>query len=323
MIKRKNLIISGVAIIAFLAYTGGVFMVSQKNLTETLKKNETNTTKFIEEMANDSSVTETESEMGEWFKKLDEENRTKIVDACIYYASNRASQITFTDDEKTILKNATDEAFINIEKIEDENLKKKVENLKEDHLTLRYLNESISVEIDYAYYKDTYQKDITKGYYNILDFYDSEKSESYGIPSEYSMNVSVVEKRLDTLYDMKQNKENESVKAFIEAAEEFYKSIYLGIYESEYSIYQGYIQDNVRASYTSWKPKDPELAAYLPELAKLYDETDGMRTVNLENSIFTFMGYQLDTNSDSESESGDRTEEGNEIISETNSTEEQ
>lgn len=150
MIKRKNLIISGVAIIAFLAYTGGVFMVSQKNLTETLKKDETNTTNFIEEMANDSSVIETESEMGEWFKKLDEENRTKIVDACIYYASNRASQITFTNDEETILKNAADGAFINIEKIEDENLKKKVEDLKEDHLTLRYLNENISVEIDYA-----------------------------------------------------------------------------------------------------------------------------------------------------------------------------
>lgn len=290
MTKKKLLL--GLAMgVGLLAYSAVLVTGTKTAYKKDLRMQEDKVAQVIEEMAADASVSESESNFGTWFTKMDSDNQTKVIDACIYYATKRSQDISFSEEEIKLLENAKEGAGINNEKITDEELKKRIDELKIDHLTVRHVNESWFADVDYNYYLTQYADELTPGYSNLLEFYCEEKSDDYFYPSTGNLNLPVVEARLDKLYDMSQNPNNEDVYMFIDTAEKFYLAMYLGSYDESYILKDGAIKDEVLASYKAYDAKNPYVKQLLSEVVSLYESNDKMRTIEISNKVNEFLGY--------------------------------
>ncbi len=294
MTKKKLLL--GLAMgVGLLAYSAVLITGTKEAYKKDLKMQENQVADVIESMAEDDSVSESESKFGTWFSKMDSDNQTKIIDACIYYATKRSQDIAFSEEEIKLLENAKEGAGINEEKITDEALKKRMDELKPDHLTVRYVNESWFADVDYNYYLTEYEKELTPGYHNLLEFYCEEKSDDYFYPSTGSLNLPIVEARLNKLYDMSQNPNNEDVYVFIDTAEKFYLAMYLGSYDESYILEDGKIKDEVLAAYKTYDAKNPYIKQLLSEVVSLYESNDNMKTIEISDMVNEFLGYAEET----------------------------
>lgn len=237
---------------------------------------------------------EIEKQLLESFPSLSQQDCTEIVDTYLYGTYNAAAQYELSDEQTNELMQyiSTDGVF-DASVLQNEELKKQIGDLAEQHIVIRYLNGSLYWDVDYGYFADTFASYLRPDYRDMITFYANEREESYYDEASMSMNTSVVTGRLERAYRLLCTYPDSELQDFMKESYYLYKSIYLGAYAQDYVFDNGNIKREVLDSYSSYVEtcSDPELKEFLENLITEYREVNGTRTVPIYELIKTFCGF--------------------------------
>lgn len=253
-----------------------------------------------------------ETTLKDAFGKLDEADNTTIMDTLLYGTYNAASQYTLSDDDTNELYHVMDDnkAF-DLSKLEDDELKQRVENLADNHIALRYVNGNMFYDVDYGYFADTYGQYINPEYKGMLEFYNEEKTVDYYDPANETLYADVVEKRLGELYDMKQAYSTSDILALVDDCYSFYKAVYFGAYSQDYIFTDGKLKQELYDSYKNFADttKDSDMKAFIEGLLADYDEVSLDRTSPILEKIKGFCGIATADETDTDTEAAESSSE--------------
>ena len=177
--------------------------------------------------------------------------------------------------------------------VTDKELKNQVQELKDEHIVLKYLNGSIFWDVDYEYFDTTFGDYLIPDYKDMIHFYAEEKKNSYCDEGAEKLYTDVVISRLNTLFDMMCSYPDSEIYDIMKESYYFYKAVYLGAYAQDYIFDSGSIRPEILDSYKAYQEecKDDELKMFLQTLIKDYTDTDGVRTIPVYESIKNFCGF--------------------------------
>lgn len=308
--NNKQMIIGGVAIALVAGIGGTVYTNYIVNKTKTeIQTESTERTelknKTLKYLGEEHTPEEIETTLKDAFTKLDVDDNTQIVDTLLYGTYNAAAQYMISDDETNELYHVMDEnKNFDLTKIEDTELKDKIQALNDQHVVVRYVNGNMFYDVDYGYFASTYGDYINPEYKGMLEFYDKEKKEDYYNEENDLLYTTVVENRLDQLYGMIQSYTTTDILALANECYNFYEAVYLGAYGQEYIFENGKIRQDIFDSYQKYKDvtKDEKMKSFLTELIDDYNEVSLDKTTPILEKIKSFCG--LSTSDETQEFSG-------------------
>lgn len=237
---------------------------------------------------------EVETTMLKAFPNLSAQNCTSLVDTYLYGVYNAAAQYALDDSQTNSLYAALQsDGTFDMSLVTDKELKNQVQELKDEHIVLKYLNGSIFWDVDYEYFDTTFGDYLIPDYKVMIHFYAEEKKNSYCDEGAEKLYTDVVISRLNTLFDMMCSYPDSEIYDIMKESYYFYKAVYLGAYAQDYIFDSGSIRPEILDSYKAYQEecKDDELKIFLQTLIKDYADTDGVRTIPVYESIKNFCGF--------------------------------
>lgn len=305
MVKKKVKItlITAASIALVLAALFGVRHYTIKQTTEQITMNnqekESVKKQALQYLGQKHPSNEIEKTLLDAFEKLDPIDCTDIVDVYLYGVYNACAQYTLTDDETNILyRYVVSDGKFDFSDLKDESLKKMIEERNEEHIVLRYLNGSLYWDTDYGYFDETFGSYVIPDYRDMIHFYAEERTRSYYDEATSKMYPDVVIDRLEKLYQLLCTYPNSDIRYFMEDSYYLYKSVYLGAYAQDYIYDNGKLRPEVIESYKSYSEtcSDPDLASFIKEIMKDYEEVDNTRTIPIYEKIKDFCGFYVPDN---------------------------
>lgn len=316
MIKKNNyMLAAGIAILiisisigvkCYINYSVTTALNNAKEAELTKEEYKTDSVNILKTLDSYTSEEVKEKLLGN-FSFMDKADCTEVVDTYIYGTYNAAMQYTLTDEETDALMfvTASDAHQPDLSRLDDEELKEKFENLKnEEHIVIRYVNNDIFYDVDYKYFLDSFGEYLNDDYYSLLSFYEEEKNSDYVDDANEDFHADVVTDRLDKLYQMLTAYPTSDIFTSIQSSYYFYKAIYLGAYAQDYIFDSGSLRENVMESYKAYKDtcKDNTFKEFLGELVKDYEDVELTRTVPIYEKIKTFCGMQQTTETETDTD---------------------
>lgn len=246
--------------------------------------------KLISFLGESHTKNEIETELKSGFEKLSKSDCTEILDLYLHATYSVATQ-NLMDDSTTdaIYSIMKSDHSIDINDIEDAEIKTTCLQLQDENVVPRFVNGSLFFDVDYGYFYDTYGKYINNDYAELLSLYDEEKKIDYYDSETNKMNIKEVEQRLNNIYELIQEYPNATTKKSMNEYYKFYKCVYLGAYAQEYVFDSDVkINKNVLESYKSFEPDDPELKETMSKLINMYNNSDRTRTKDIYSYITNF-----------------------------------
>ncbi len=304
---KKNRKIIAITCAAILAL-GGACLYTDFVMTRTATKIEEakgQEDKIVNDVLSYLSTTHTSDEieqaMLKALKTLPAKRCTSLVDTYLYAVYNTAAQYSLNDDQTNKLYAAMNmDGSFDMSLVDDEELKKQVEELGEQHIVLKFLNGSLFWDTDYSYFDKTFGEYVNPDYRDMIHFYAEEKSNSYCDEDGEKLYLKIVTKRLDTLFDMMATYPDSEIYDIMKESYYFYKAVYLGAYAQDYIFDNGSIRPEILESYKEYMEtcKDSELKEFMQKLIKSYEEVNNVRTVPVYEMIKDFCGlYETNKNS--------------------------
>ena len=299
--KPRNFII-GAVVLAF--YTVGVWLAAEKTYQTKLDQASELKNTIVENLSSTDDLAEYEKTMKENIKKLSKKDRTEVIDVYIYYASQKLmSELTTPELDEIFKTDANADGIIPSSAITDDNLRIKTENVEALHGEMRKYDTYAYPEMNFQYFMDTYKDDITPGYSDLLVLYKDEQTGDIVNPDDHTINIDTIENRMNYAYECMTKKEDADTEDMFRAAYNYYISVYLGGSNDEYTYdSDGVIKNEVLESYKTFDAKDPDLKDIITHIAEHLDESNGLRTTEIQEEINSFLGYGT-TESESESAS--------------------
>lgn len=245
---------------------------------------------------------EVETTMLKAFPNLSAQNCTSLVDTYLYGVYNAAAQYALDDGQTNSLYAALQpDGTFDMSLVTDKELKNQVQELRDEHIVLKYLNGSIFWDVDYEYFDTTFGDYLIPDYKAMIHFYAEEKKNSYCDEGAEKLYTDVVISRLNTLFDMMCSYPDSEIYDIMKESYYFYKAVYLGAYAQDYIFDSGSIRPEILDSYKSYQEecKDDELKSFIQTLIQNYTDTNGVRTIPVYESIKNFCGFYEENKTES------------------------
>lgn len=234
-----------------------------------------------------------ESVFLENFPMIDERAHTSLVDLWIYGVYNAAHQCVMSDYEKNLLMRSirSDKTF-DLKLIDDEEMVKRISDLKKQHIVPRFVNGDIFYDVDYGYFEKTFKGLLQKDYEAMLSFFEKEKTVDYCDEGKVVLYTDVVIDRLNEIENIKKEFPDSEIMDLIDESRDFYRCVYLGAYSQDYVFENGTIRDNVLRSYENdaGDISDTDLSNFVKDIATEYKKVNGTKTVSIMEKVKDFCG---------------------------------
>lgn len=238
---------------------------------------------------------EIENKLVEAFASLDETDRTELVDTYLYGIYNVAAQYSLTDVQtnEILASCINQDGTTDFSKLEDEELKKQIEELEPQHVVLKYLNGSLFWDADYKYFDETFGSYVREDYGKLIHFYSEEKQFSYCDESQETLYPEIVENRLKELYSLLCTYPDSDIYDIINESYLFYKAVFLGAYSQDYIFADGEVKPEILERYRSFADatQDEDLRLILTELLSDYAAVNNVKTVPIMEKIKEFCEF--------------------------------
>ena len=266
--------------------------VEVKSSLENQRKEKSDALSFMSQIHTSEEI---ETKLVEAFASLDEADRTELVDTYLYGVYNVAAQYSLTDVQtnEILASCINQDGTIDFSKLEDEDLKKQIEELEPQHVVLKYLNGSLFWDADYKYFDDTFGSYVREDYGKLIHFYSEEKQFSYCDESQETLYPEIVENRLKELYSLLCTYPDSDIYDIINESYLFYKAVFLGAYSQDYIFADGEVKPEILERYRSFADatQDEDLRLILTELLSDYAAVNNVKTVPIMEKIKEFCEF--------------------------------
>lgn len=296
--KNNKSVVIAAAVILVLLIAGAVIYTVTRKPTPAAEAETADSSALKEQcisyLKEEHTSEEIEVYLIDRFRSMTRDDATAVVDLYIYGTYQYAMQYDLTDEETNRFYAAiTEDGRIDLAKVEDAELVKKTEELKSQHVVLRFVNQTLFWDVYYRYFSDAFGAYLNEDYAALIALYEEEKTVSYCDNANHRLFTDVVEDRLDRIHLMTLSYPSSTVASSMRELYNFYLSVYLGAYGQDYCFDpDGKIYPELFEAYNSYKDRtaDADLKAFLSQLVEQYRESGLKRTVPIFEKIKEYVG---------------------------------